>query len=187
VVLTLIAGLATGALTSFGQSHLNGTLGPFVNSVSAWLIVPFLLGTLMRTPRGAAAAGLTAALLQLVGYYVTARLRGYPAGGSIIVFWTACAVLGGPLFGLAAHLGWRGGRRWRGIGLAALAAVFLAEGVWAYLHEQRRYGAAGLWIGIALGLALLIPRGRELRWLGLAVPLALLGEIALTQVYASAF
>jgi hypothetical protein len=187
VAITVTTGLAIGVLTSFGQTWLSGALGPFVNSVSAWLVAPFLLGMLMRTPRGAAAAGLGAALLQLLGYYVTAHLRGYPAGGTIVVFWALCAVLGGPLFGLAAHIGWRGARRWRGIGLAALSAVFLAEGLWTYLHELRYYGAAGIWVGIALGLALLIPRGRELRWLGLAVPLALLGEVALTQIYAGAF
>ncbi|HEX3804990.1 MAG TPA: DUF6518 family protein [Solirubrobacteraceae bacterium] len=185
--LTVTAGLAVGVLTSFGQTYLNGTLGPFVNSVSAWLIAPFLLGLLMRTPRGGAAAGLAAALLQLLSYYVTAHLRGYPAGGTIVVFWAVCAVLGGPLFGFAAYVGRRGARPWHGIGLSALSAVFLAEGIWTYVHELHSYGAAGIWVGIALGIALLIPRGRELRWLGLAVPLAMLGEIALTQVYTTAF
>jgi hypothetical protein len=89
VVLAVAAGLVVGGLTSVGQSHLGGALNAFVNSASAWLVAPFLVGAVMRTPRGAAAAGLTTCALQLVGYYATASLRGFPAGGSIVLFWTA--------------------------------------------------------------------------------------------------
>ncbi len=186
VTVTIVAGLTVGVLTAVGQRELHGVLEPFVNSVSAWLVVPFLLGALMQTRRGAGAAGFVAAMLELLGFYVTARLRGFPESTEVIVFWTACGVVGGPLFGIAAHLEWRGRRCWRGIGLAALAGVFFAEGVWTYIEQQGRWGLGGVWVGVALGLVLLIPRGRALLWLGLLVPLALAGEIAFYGVYAAA-
>jgi hypothetical protein len=183
---TVTSGLAVGVLTALGQRELRGLLEPFVNSVSAWLVVPFLLGTLMQTRLGAGAAGLAAAMLQLLGFYVTARLRGFPESAEMIAFWTACGVIGGPLFGIAAHLEWRGRRSWRGIGLAALAGVFFAEGVWTYIEQQHRWGLGGVWVVVALGLALLIPRGRALRWLGLLVPLALVCEVAVYGAYVNA-
>jgi hypothetical protein len=186
VTVTIVSGLAVGVLTSLGQRELHGLLEPFVNSVSAWLVVPFLLGALMQTRLGAGAAGLMAAMLELLGYYVTARLRGFPESAETIAFWTACGLVGGPLFGIAAHLEWRGCRWWRGIGLAALAGAFFAEGVWTYIQEQHRWGLGGVWVGVAIGLALLIPRDRALRWLGLLIPLALAGQIALYGAYANA-
>jgi hypothetical protein len=181
--LTITTGLAIGCLTSLGQAHLDGALDALVNSAGAWLVAPFFVGALMRTPRGAAAAGLTTCALQLVGYYATAELRGFAAGGAIVVFWTACAAVGGPLFGLA-------GRHWRlepaGLGAAVLPAAFLAEGLWVYLHELRYYATAALWLGI--GAALSVTLGRDaLRWLALTLPVGLAGEIVVSAVYSQAF
>jgi hypothetical protein len=185
----VVLGLAIGSLTSLGQGHLNGALDAFVNSASAWLVGPFIVGALMCGRRGAAAAGFTTCALQLVGYYLTAHLRGHPAGGAIVVFWAACAVVGGPIFGLAGQL-WRAPTpRLRGLGAAVLAAAFLSEGLWSYLHELRYYATAALWIAIGVGIALLFGRGRpaDLRWLGLTVPVALAGEILLTTIYRQSF
>jgi uncharacterized protein DUF6518 len=160
-----------------------------VNSASAWLVAPFVVGALMVTRRGAAFAGLTTCALQLVGYYITAHLRGFSAGGTIVVFWTACAVVGGPLFGVAGQL-WRNTEpSLRGLGMAVLAGVFVAEGLYSYLHELRYYATAALWVGIGVALAVLSSRGRvvELRWLALTVPLGVSGEIALTAVLHRSF
>ena len=106
-LLVAAAGLSVGVATAIGQTYLDGALNALVNSVSAWLVAAFLVGSTMRTDRGAAVAGLCVCALQLVGYYVVAELRGFPLGGpALIVFWFGCAVVGGPVFGLA-------GRRWR--------------------------------------------------------------------------
>jgi hypothetical protein len=185
----VLAGLAVGCLTSFGQKHLDGALSAFVNSASAWLVVPFFAGALMSTVTGAAAAGLTTCALQLVGYYVTAHLRGIPSGGAIVAFWAACAVVGGPVFGAAGHL-WRtdrGGRR--GLGAAVLASVFLAEGLWTYVHTLHYYSTAALWLSIGVVLAVVLVRGRltELRWLALTLPIGLAGEVALSVIYRQSF
>ena len=182
LVAAVAAGLAVGALSSIGRAHLDGTLDAFPNSTSTWLVAPFLVGSLAATRRGAAAAGLVTCAFQLVGYYVVDHLRGAGTAGSLIAFWTACAALGGPVFGLA-------GRHWRtaaphvkGLGMAVLAGVFVAEGVYAYVHQLHHYRTGVLWIGMGVTLALLSSRGRveQLRWLGLTVPLGVSGEAALT-------
>lgn len=186
--LAVTSGLVVGVLTSFGQGHLNGALNALVNSASAWLVVPFFVAARMRTLRGAALAGFTVCSLQLVGYTVASELRGFTSGGAIVLFWTGCAVVGGPLFGAAGRL-WRSGvGDLRGIGSSVLASAFLAEGLWLYLHELRHYATAALWITISAILAATMPRGqRERRWLPLTLLTGLLGEIVLSQVYVRSF
>jgi hypothetical protein len=189
VAVAVVVGLAVGFLTFFGQGHLDGALNAFVNSASAWLVAPFAVGALMATPRGAAAAGAATCALQLVGYYINAHLHGLATGNAILVFWGLCAVVGGPVFGLAGHI-WRAApERLQGLGAAVLAGAFLAEGLWSYLHELHYYSTAALWISIGAAIALLSTRGRlrELRWLVLTLPLGLLGEVVLTAVYSQSF
>jgi hypothetical protein len=182
--LVVAVGLVVGALTSVGQTYLGGALNAFVNSASAWLIAPFIVGAVMPTRRTAAAAGLATALAQLLGYYACAHLRGYPSGGSIVAFWGACALIGGPLFGAGGHL-WRSGSpRVAGLGSTLLPAAFLAEGLWVYLQELHYYATAALWIGIGVTLAVLLPTGFiERRWLPLTLILGIAGEIAISQIY----
>ena len=186
--LAVTSGLVVGALTSFGQSHLDGAPSALVNSASAWLVAPFLVGAAMRSDRGAALAGFTACGLQLVAYAVTSELRGFSYGAAIVAFWAICAVLGGPLFGLAGRL-WRTRTGdLRGLGGAALPSAFVAEGLWTYLHELRYYATAALWLAIGTLLAVALTRGLiERRWLPATLMAGLLGEVALTQVYAQAF
>jgi hypothetical protein len=189
IALVVVTGLAVGILTSFGQRYLNGALNAFVNSASAWLVAPFLLGWVMATRFGAAAAGLAACALQLVGYYVTAHLRGFTPGGSaILVFWGACGLVGGPLFGAAGHA-WRTGRaRERGIGATLLPAAFIAEGLWVYLHELHYEATAVLWLLIGSALVLVLPRGfAERRWLAVTLAFGLAGEAIVSHVYRQAF
>jgi Family of unknown function (DUF6518) len=186
--LVLISGLAVGAVTSFGQTCLDGAFDAFVNSAAAWLVAPFLVGSRMRSRPGAAAAGFALCVLQLVGYYATADLRGFAAGRAIVLFWAVCAVAGGPVFGVAGHLWRRGSDSKRGLGAAVLAAAFLAEGTWVYLHELHYYATAALWLAIGTVLALTMTHGHsERRWLVLTVSAGLLAEVLLTQVYNKSF
>jgi hypothetical protein len=182
------AGLGVGTLTSVAQTYLSVTLNPLANSVSTWLVAPFLAGWLMPTRRGAAAAGLLVAVAQLAGYYITAQLRGYPAGGSIVAFWCACALIGGPIFGAGGHIARAGGARIAGLGSTLLPAAFLAEGGWVYLHELHYYTNAAMWIGIGVTLAVIVPDGFiQRRWLLLTLTLAIAGEIAIGAVYRQVF
>ncbi len=178
------AGITVGALSAVGQAHLDGTLGAFANSTSTWLIAPFLVGTLATTRRSAAVLGFATCASQLVGFYAVAHLRGVGTSASLVAFWTACAIIGGPVFGVAGLL-WRTGTpRLKGLGMAVLASVFVAEGLYAYVHQLHRYRTGTVWIALGVAFALLSSRTRveQLRWLGLTVPLGIAGEVALTEV-----
>lgn len=181
-------GLAVGVLTSFGQGWLDGPPSAIVNSASAWLVAPFVVGVLMPSYRSAATAGLVACGLQVASYYLASELRGFPSGGAIVVFWTGCAIIGGPVFGLAGRL-WRDGpARIRGLGAATLAGAFLAEGGWLYLHVLDRPGTAALWFAVGAGIAVALNRRlRDLRWLVLTVSLGLLGEALLVRALSQPF
>ena len=182
------AGVVVGSLTSFGQAHLEGTLNPLVNSASAWLVVPFLVGASMRSPSSGAMAGVLACSLQVVGYFVTSELRGFPASSSYVVFWTVCAIVGGPLFGAGGQL-WRSGReRLARPASTLLPAVFLAEGIWLYGIVLGYVGSTILWLAIGATLALLLTwRARALRWLPVTVSVGVAGEVLLTQLLSQPF
>jgi len=79
--------------------------------------------------------------------------------------------------------------RLRGLGATVLAASFLGEGLWTYTHELRYYSDALLWVAIGLGLAIVLNRGRlrDLGWLVLTLPAALVGEVALTIISSQPF
>jgi hypothetical protein len=178
------AGLIAGVLSSLGRAHLDGTLDAFANSISTWLVAPFVIGMLAPSRRGAAVAGLVTCASQIAGYYLVDYLQGVRTAGSLIAFWTACAVIGGPVFGSAGQVWQAAAPRLKGLGMAALASVFVAEGLYAFGHQQHRYHASALWVALGAGLAFLAARERvaHLRWLGLTVPLGLSGEVALTAV-----
>lgn len=188
LVAAAAAGVVVGSLTSFGQTHLEGTLNPLVNSASAWLVVPFLVGALMRSPSSGALAGVLACSLQVVGYFVTSELRGFPASSSYVVFWTACAVVGGPLLGAGGQL-WRSGHeRLARPASTLLPAVFLAEGIWLYGIVLGYVGSTVLWLATGAALALALTwRARALRWLPITTSIGVAGEVLLTQLLSRPF
>jgi hypothetical protein len=185
----VVAGLLVGALSFVGRAHLDGALDAFPNSTSTWLVTPFLVGALAATRRAAAAAGLVTCAAQLAGYYAVAQLQGTATSGALVAFWTACAVVGGPVFGAAGRL-WRSSDpQLRGFGIAVLAGVFVAEGLYAYVHQLQHYRTGTLWIGIGVAVALVSSRGRleQWCWLALTVPLGIAGEVVLTAALHRSF
>lgn len=186
---SLTVGAGIGSLTCFGQGWVGITLNAFVNSASAWLVLPFFAGALLKSKRAAALTGFLACGSELAGYYLTAHLRGLSAGGNIVLLWLACAALGGTAFGIAGTLWRSSSSRWHGLGPAALSAGFLGEGLWIYGHELRYYGDALLWITIGLGLAVVLNRHRlrDLSWLALTLPVALAGDVTLTVISSRLF
>lgn len=181
-------GVLVGGLTSFGQTYLDGTLNPLVNSASAWLVVPFLIGAVMRTAPAGASAGVLCCLSQVAGYYVTANLRGFPASRSFILFWTVCALVGGPVFGAAGQLWRRGPERLAAPASMVLPAAFLAEGIWVYAVDLGYVGSAVFWITVGIVLAVLLPRRWAwLRWLPVTTAIGIAGEVVLSQIHSQAF
>ena len=180
----VVLGFAIGVLTSYGQGWLTGTSNALVNSESAWLVAPFAVGALARRSWAAAWLGLLTCLMQLVGYEVTSELRYGAMSISPDLGWGVAALGGGPLFGLAGRA-WRYGRpAWRGLGPATLAAAFLTEGGWQYLHTLHRVLAGGLWLAIGAGIAATgLRRPRDCAWLPLTLALGLLVQLAVSRVY----
>jgi hypothetical protein len=170
------------------QKYLDSPWSSLVNAASPWLAPMFLLALLWRRVTTAAAVGVAVGLLELVGYYTTAHLRGHPAGHAILLFWAVCAVVGGPIFGSAGWLWWRGSPRLSALGAAVMGSAFLAEGIVAYgfrLHDISSlvlFGVIGAGLVVLLGL-----RHRRLRatlaWLGVTLPAGLIAEVVLGLVY----
>lgn len=191
----LVVGLAIGAATSALQKYLDFPWLALVNAASPWLAPAFAVGALWRRPVPAAVAGLATCLFELTGYYLTAAARGfYGEGGvgGIVLFWAACGLIGGPIFG-AAGWAWRhGDGRLRGLGPAVLAGAFVAEAAISYGWRLHYTSSAILFavIGIAL-FAWLGTRGRQLtpafRWLAVVLPAGVLAELVVGVVYNQSF
>jgi hypothetical protein len=187
-----VVGLGVGIATSILQKYLNSPWDSVVNAASPWLTPMFFLGALWRRPWTAASVALATGLLELVGYYTTASIRGYPAGHSILLFWGLCAVVGGPVFGTA---GWAWWNRtdWRGaLGASALPAAFFAEALVAYAIRLH-YGSSAILFavigaGAAMGLSVVRnERARLVKWLLLTFPVGIVAELILGLVYNQSF
>jgi hypothetical protein len=165
--LALPAGLALGAAigvgTSFAQADLSGPWASLANAASPWLLGAFVAGALSRSRSSAVTAGLLACLAEVIGYYLATALRGFAVADSEIAFWTACALIGGPLFGWAGWAWRRAPNRLRPVGAAFLPSVFLAEAVGTYAIRLHYAGDAILFAAIGGLLLVAISRGGRLR------------------------
>ena len=135
----------------------------------------FLLGSAMPDTRWAAAAGIGALLLALIGYYGMVQLRyGYGGGTTSWIIWGLGAVVGGPVFGIAGHW-WRGPvHRRRAIALGLLAAVAIAEGAYNILVVDHASVGVAL-IAVGLLVPLVFGRSRDDRLGGYVALLPCIG------------
>jgi hypothetical protein len=195
LAIVLIVGLGVGAATSILQARLSSPWLSLVNAASPWLAPAFVVGTMWRRPRAAASAGLLTCLLELGGYSVTAAVRGYTSSHTELLFWGAAAVVGGPIFGVAGWLWWRGSRglpRVRGVGASVLAAAFFAEAIVSFGWRLHYWSSAVLFgvLGV-VAIALLgfhrRQHARIARWLVVTLPIGIVGELALGLLYRQAF
>jgi hypothetical protein len=187
VAIAAIAGLAAGAVTQVAQGLLPDGWGVVANSITPWLAVAFLTGSVAPTRSSALIGGAVALLGALVAYYGLVDIRygyGVSLSGALRV-WILGAVVGGPVFGLAGSW-WRGSRAWpRAIGPALLGASAIAEGV--YLSGIETVGAATPgFLVIGLALPVLLGRSREDRVRGLValVPCLALGAVGFAATLA---
>ena len=167
--LIVAAGLATGIVTQIGQGALPGEWSQLANAITPWLLVAFLLGSVMPDERWAVAAGVAALLLALVGYYGMVQLRfGYGGSTSSWILWGAGAIVGGPVYGLAGRW-WRGpSHRRRTVAIGLLAAVAIAEGAYNVLVvDHVTVGVAFIVAGLVVPL--LFGRSRDDRLGGYVV------------------
>ena len=172
-------GVAIGVATSLMQAPLSMPWAALANSASPWLSAGFACGALQSRRSTAIAAGLSACVLEVLGYYVTSMSRGFPASHAYIVFWTVCALVGGPLFGLAGWAWRRGAGRSRMIGAAFLPGTFIAEAVGAYLLRLHDGSAAVLYLAIGAVLLVLVSwQARRLELLAWTGAVTVVGLVA---------
>lgn len=158
-MLALAIGVCVGVATSFLQTHLDSPWLALVNSVSPWLTTAFVAGALQSTMRHAVVVGMLATLAQVAGYYVTAEIRGFSASLFYVGLWSACAILGGPIFGAAGH-SWRRSDP-AGLGAALLSATYISEGLVGYQIRLGYTSSAVLFVIIGLLIAVGIGRHRS--------------------------
>lgn len=191
MVAVIAVGVGVGIATSLLQPELSAPWFSLANAASPWLTPMFFLGALWRRPWGAALAGVTTGLLELLGYFATAGARGYAANHGLVLFWAACALVGGPIFGVGGWLWWRRPRRLGALGGALLPAAFFAEAAVIYGWELHYISSAVLFAAVGVGVLLLLglrgwQHGRMALWLLIAFPAGVVAELVLGMVYSQA-
>ena len=183
VALVAVVGTVLGALTSVGQGTLPFELSPLANSSGSWSLAAFVLASVERVPVRAAILGSIALVALLAGYVLATILRGFPVGTTLVVFWSAAAVVAGPALGVGAAWLQGPGLLRRAAGMAALAGVLLGEAIYGLTviadTTPRIYWTGQLVVAAAVVLLGL----RRVRWQ--PVPSAV--GIALSAIAAGAF
>ena len=144
-----------GVLTSLLQAHFDYPWLALVNAASPWLTTAFVAGALQARLSTAMLVGVAATTLEVVAYYGTANVRGFGVSTSYVILWSACAVVGGPIFGAAGHV-WRRASP-AGLGGALLVATYVSEAVVLY-HFQLGYSSSA-WLFGAIALLLAVGLG----------------------------
>jgi hypothetical protein len=136
-----LIGALIGAGTALVQPHVGEPWSALVNSSSPWLLGGYIAGALHRGRNPATLAGLATLIVEVGAYFVTADTLNIPVMHDYVIFWTLCAVIGGPVAGCAGWA-WRwGGPRAHGFGAAFLPGSFIAEAFVAY-GLRLHYGPA---------------------------------------------
>lgn len=184
----LALGLMIGCATSFLQTWLPSPFAGLANAVAPWLMASLGVGLLLaRGWPGAAFLGTVACLAQVVGYYVTADLRGFTVGTTYVLVWATAALVGGPVLGAVGRLQRTATGRLRGLAPATVAALWGAEAlvtyeiVLGYHGEAVVFGVVGLVLLVVLGRS----RGQLLRAAAWLLPLLTLGAVAFLALQAA--
>jgi hypothetical protein len=162
LVVGIMIGALIGAATAAIQPHLGLPWSALVNSASPWLLGGFAAGAMAGRRGPAMAAGLLACVVEVRAYYSTAEAIAMPVAHYLAPFWVVCAVVGGPVAGLAGWAWRRGTGRVRAYGAAFPAGTFLAEAVGAYGFRLHYHPAAALFL--LIGLVLLRLQIRHAPW-----------------------
>lgn len=138
-VIGILLGLAVGCMTLIGQKYLPINLNFLANSASMWLIPSFLSTYYMQLDKKSSIILCIACLLSCVyGYYIFEAIYNQHSFifSRYITIWSACALIGGTVFGLGAY--WANTKtNWlKYFGQNLLPATFLAEGLIKLIHIQ---------------------------------------------------
>ncbi len=144
-----VVGLLLGGATSGLQTVLPDGLAPLANSAGPWCFAAWLLALSARSVAGGVARAVLTLAGLVVGYYVTAGLRGYAVSTTWVGAWLVVALLAGSVLGIAA-VGLRAHRR-----VVRVAAGLVLPGL---LVAESAYGLtvvggttpAGYWVAEAV-------------------------------------
>jgi Family of unknown function (DUF6518) len=147
-----LIGALIGAGTALVEPHVGAPWAALVNSSSPWLLGGFIAGALHHRRNPAALAGLATLLVEVGAYFAAADTLHIMVLHDYDLFWTACALAGGPVSGCAGWA-WRwGSHRAHGFGAAFLPGSFIAEAFGAY--GLRLHYGPGLTMFLFIGAVL---------------------------------
>jgi hypothetical protein len=129
LVVPVAIGLGTGSATAVLQGVLSVPWAALANAASPWLAAAFVAGVLAARHGVAAVAGAVTCVGAVLGYYLTAVLRGGSAAESTVFVWVLCGIIAGPVLGEAGQAWKRGRTLTRLLASSLLAACFLLEGL----------------------------------------------------------
>ncbi|WP_281191292.1 DUF6518 family protein [Nonomuraea maritima] len=139
--------------------------------------------------RRAAVAGVLSQLGLLAGYYVTAELRGYPAGLGAVVIWAVAGVVAGPVYGAAGALLRADRRILRAVATGLTGSAWGADGLrflWLASDAQSNSGpgatAGWSFLLISVLLPVALARSARDRVYALLVLIAGVGAVAVASL-----
>ena len=100
IPLALVGAVIAGVAMSWGQTYAPDVLAPLFNSAAPVVALSAAVALAGRGTATTIALGAAAGPLAMVGYYVTAQVRGYGMS-SWMVFWSAAGIVIGALVGVA--------------------------------------------------------------------------------------
>ncbi|SDJ20978.1 hypothetical protein SAMN05421874_10173 [Nonomuraea maritima] len=134
-------------------------------------------------------AGVLSQLGLLAGYYVTAELRGYPAGLGAVVIWAVAGVVAGPVYGAAGALLRADRRILRAVATGLTGSAWGADGLrflWLASDAQSNSGpgatAGWSFLLISVLLPVALARSARDRVYALLVLIAGVGAVAVASL-----
>lgn len=100
IPLALAGALIAGVAMSWGQTYAPDVLAPLFNSAAPVVALSAAVAWAGRGTVSTIALGAAAGPLAMVGYYVTAQVRGYGMSAGL-VFWSMAGIVIGSLVGIA--------------------------------------------------------------------------------------
>ena len=170
MLLACLLALVFGGADQYVGSLSAHPLGADLSGLSApWLVLPFVVGALQRSPRRAALLGIACTMLALVGYTAMTfsplenahltmpGLIGFLRGGNFR--WFAAGVLSGPLFGWLGYR-WRVRRAlWAGLAVTAIIVLEpMARHVYGNVIRSESVAAGEMLVGCVVGLVMFVRR-----------------------------
>jgi hypothetical protein len=159
LLICLVIGLIIGGLTLLLQSLLPSSVIQIANSGAVWSVVAFIIGRRTSSRSRAMLGGLIALIGEVLGYYTVSYFANLmdimPSTLAVVGYWLVIALVAGPVFGWAGYVSVHRDRLVQRVGMAAMAAAFIGEGLYL-LTILSTPNTTILWIIIAIVITLML-------------------------------